>query len=239
MESHERTHSSDPSSRTTLGAHVTDNDIEHYLSRFEEDETGGFWNISTAAGLGLIAVGTAYIFQQLGFWDGVELDLLVAMLPWLAGILVILIGFGFLSHVPRPDGPSSDTSSTIPPDSEPSPRSRSSSSPSSTPHETAHQPSTTVNDLTIGQAAKNFLRAIRNTLREKRLVKSLDKKISGVCGGIATYFGIDPTLVRITFVVVTIFGSGAPILIYLGLVVAMPGPEEPIDRKTRVNVIRN
>ena len=34
-------------------------------------------------------------------------------------------------------------------------------------------------------------------MTEKRLYKSADKKISGVCGGIAEYFGIDPAIVRI------------------------------------------
>lgn len=216
---------------------MTDEDIERYLARFEKDDAVGFWNISTVAGLGLIAVGTAYIFQQLGFWDGVELDMLVAMLPWLAGILIILIGLGILSHEPvrsQKDSPASTPeTSGAPLSAADSPGTRPSTSSS-----TSHQSSTTVNDLSIGQAAKNFLKAIRHTLREKRLVKSTDKKISGVCGGLANYFGIDPTVVRIAFVIVTIFGSGAPVLIYLGLVIAMPGPDKPVDENTSVSITR-
>ena len=40
--------------------------------------------------------------------------------------------------------------------------------------------------------------------KNKRLFKSnVNKQISGVCGGIAEYFGIDPTLVRLAWVLFT------------------------------------
>ena len=42
-----------------------------------------------------------------------------------------------------------------------------------------------------------------------------DAKLAGVCGGIANYFGIDPMIIRLAFVAATIFGVGAPVLIYL------------------------
>ncbi len=42
-------------------------------------------------------------------------------------------------------------------------------------------------------------------------------KIMGVCAGIANYFGIDTTLVRLGFVIATLLGFGSPILIYLAI----------------------
>jgi phage shock protein PspC (stress-responsive transcriptional regulator) len=48
----------------------------------------------------------------------------------------------------------------------------------------------------------------------------LDKtnaKVFGVCAGIGDYFGIDTMLVRIGFVLATLFGIGAPVLIYLAI----------------------
>lgn len=54
-----------------------------------------------------------------------------------------------------------------------------------------------------------------------RLVKSNDKKIFGVCGGLGNYFDIDPTVVRIVFLV-AFFGFGSGLLVYLILAVAMP-----------------
>ena len=58
----------------------------------------------------------------------------------------------------------------------------------------------------------------------KRLTLSVtDKKIAGVCGGIAAYFNIDPTLVRvITVALALLFGGG--LLAYLLAWVIMPKP---------------
>lgn len=42
-------------------------------------------------------------------------------------------------------------------------------------------------------------------------------KLMGVCGGIGNYAGIDATLVRIAFVAATLFGFGAPLLLYLAI----------------------
>ena len=48
---------------------------------------------------------------------------------------------------------------------------------------------------------------------KKKLYKSNDKKICGVCGGIAEYFDIDPTIVRILWVIFTVSG-GAGLFAY-------------------------
>ncbi|MEO6167500.1 MAG: PspC domain-containing protein [Chitinophagales bacterium] len=53
-----------------------------------------------------------------------------------------------------------------------------------------------------------------------RLIKG-EKKLFGVCSGIANYFDIDPTIVRVLFVFgFLVFGSG--LLLYLILAIAMP-----------------
>jgi phage shock protein C len=52
---------------------------------------------------------------------------------------------------------------------------------------------------------------------------STDVWIGGVCGGIAEYFDVDPTLVRIVYVVLSIGSAAFPgILIYLLLWLIMP-----------------
>ncbi len=57
---------------------------------------------------------------------------------------------------------------------------------------------------------------------EKRLYRSRrDRSLAGVCGGIAEYFGWDPTLVRIAWVLLTLLG-GSGILLYLIMWVVMP-----------------
>ena len=59
----------------------------------------------------------------------------------------------------------------------------------------------------------------------KKLTKSKnDRMVSGVLGGIAEYFSIDSTLVRIIFVVALFFGIGSPIFLYILLAILMPEP---------------
>ena len=56
----------------------------------------------------------------------------------------------------------------------------------------------------------------------KRLKKSFsDRKIAGVCGGIAEYFNIDSTIIRVIFIAAFILGMGSPGLIYIILRLAM------------------
>ncbi len=56
-----------------------------------------------------------------------------------------------------------------------------------------------------------------------KLKRSSDKMIAGVCGGIAEWLGWDPTLVRIGYVLLSIFSAAFPgILIYIILWVVMP-----------------
>jgi phage shock protein PspC (stress-responsive transcriptional regulator) len=56
----------------------------------------------------------------------------------------------------------------------------------------------------------------------KRLSRSrIDRRLAGVCGGIARFLGWDPTLVRVLWIVLTLLG-GSGILIYLVLWLAMP-----------------
>ncbi|MDR1087869.1 MAG: PspC domain-containing protein [Coriobacteriales bacterium] len=63
----------------------------------------------------------------------------------------------------------------------------------------------------------------------KRLYRSSDAVFGGVCGGIAEYFGIDPTLVRIIAVALTIVGFGFPALLYVVLMVVL-SPDPGIAR---------
>ncbi|MBU5670177.1 PspC domain-containing protein [Peptoniphilus sp. MSJ-1] len=62
----------------------------------------------------------------------------------------------------------------------------------------------------------------------KKLYRSReDKMLAGVCGGIAEYFNIDSTIVRILFVLISI-GGGFGILAYVALAIIMP--ERPYGR---------
>ncbi|MBE6835312.1 MAG: PspC domain-containing protein [Ruminococcaceae bacterium] len=60
----------------------------------------------------------------------------------------------------------------------------------------------------------------------KKLTKGHDKMLSGVCSGLAEYFGIDTTLVRVGYALLTAFFAGVPgIIAYIILAIVMPDPE--------------
>ena len=56
----------------------------------------------------------------------------------------------------------------------------------------------------------------------KKLYKSRNKVLCGVCGGIAEFFNIDPTIIRLLAVVLIIAGFGTGIVIYIIAAVIMP-----------------
>jgi phage shock protein C len=64
----------------------------------------------------------------------------------------------------------------------------------------------------------------------KRMYRSdHDKKLAGVAGGIGEYMDIDPTILRIIFVVLIIFTGIFPgVLVYLILALVMPKESEVI-----------
>lgn len=60
------------------------------------------------------------------------------------------------------------------------------------------------------------------TMNNKRFYLSqTDKKIAGVCGGLAEYFEVDPLLVRVFFLM-AFFGLGCGLLAYIALWLCAP-----------------
>lgn len=74
-------------------------------------------------------------------------------------------------------------------------------------------------------------------MEDKKIFRSIDDyMIAGVSGGLAKYFKIDSTLVRIIFVLLAI-GGGCGVLVYLILWLVIPkekGVEKEIDRGEKV-----
>jgi phage shock protein C len=63
-------------------------------------------------------------------------------------------------------------------------------------------------------------------MAEKKLTRSANKVLAGVCGGIAEYFEIDPTLVRVAYAALSIFSAGFPgLLLYIIMLIIMPQAE--------------
>lgn len=67
-----------------------------------------------------------------------------------------------------------------------------------------------------------------------RLQRSTTNRVwTGVCGGIAEYFQVDPTLVRAFFVIATILTGGLFVLVYVALIILMPLPGHPAPGEQR------
>ena len=57
----------------------------------------------------------------------------------------------------------------------------------------------------------------------KKLYRSnTDKMLAGVCGGLAQYFGIDSTIIRLIFALLVLFGAGSGIILYIIMALIMP-----------------
>ncbi len=58
----------------------------------------------------------------------------------------------------------------------------------------------------------------------RKLMRSRKHRmVAGICGGVADYFGIDPTIVRVIFALILIFGVFVPpILLYVVLYFIIP-----------------
>ena len=60
-------------------------------------------------------------------------------------------------------------------------------------------------------------------MADKKLTRSTNKMVAGVCAGIAEYFDLDPTLVRVVYAALSLFSAGFPgLLLYIILLIIMP-----------------
>lgn len=64
----------------------------------------------------------------------------------------------------------------------------------------------------------------------RRLTRSNDRRLGGVCGGLADYFDLDPTLVRVAYVALVLLGMPFALVGYFVLWIVMPAadPGAPI-----------
>lgn len=203
---------SDPLSSEMFLEDVTDDDIEAFLEEQEGEKKAGFWNLPTIAGMSIITVGVAYLLQQMGISAIPDVGTLISALPWFAGALIILLGFGVLSW-----------------------------SPNKKKRKVRRRRRTKVADKEV---VTEEVTTEKKT--KKKLTKSAtNKKLAGVCGGLGEYFGVDPTLIRIGFVIATVMGGGFPAIpLYIVLAIIMSSPERKAsptrkEREERIRVVRD
>ena len=59
-------------------------------------------------------------------------------------------------------------------------------------------------------------------MSNRKLTRSNDRMIAGVCAGLAEYFGFDTTLVRVAYALLTVFTAFSGVIVYLILMIVMP-----------------
>ena len=205
-----------------------DHELQSTLHDFLEDdkkENTNIWNFATIAGIAMFFVGIVSMVQLIGLGIGPDLSGLVTYLPLIGGVLVTLVGFGYFVGDRKKEKRAKKKQEK----EREKRRSRSYDfdSKESKEDHTLH------NDL--GSKGKGRNRSRERSAfdryafkKSKKLYKSRSsKKISGVCGGLAEYFGISATVVRLLFVVTFFAGSGTSFLLYLALAFALD--KEPVE----------
>ena len=79
----------------------------------------------------------------------------------------------------------------------------------------------------IAESAISSGLLLRSSRKDARMAQSLrrsttNRTIAGVCGGIAEFFGIDPTVCRVVYVLLCVMGWRAGLIAYLVLWVVIP-----------------
>lgn len=191
---------------------LSDAELEALLFRDEEASPSGLWNLPTLTGLSLVGVGVAYILQQFDLWAG-DLTMLVASLPIIAGVFIVLLGMGVLSWRPSKRKKKRRRKAA------------------------KRRVADAFSSLT-GSAAGTEADGEQAKTKTKRLRKSKrNKKLMGVCGGLGEYLNLDPTFVRIAFIIGLIATEGAFFVGYFVLAYALP-KAETLSEEERLRIIR-
>lgn len=199
------------------------NTMQDFLKQ-EKESDNNIWNFATITGIAMVFVGMLFLVQMLGLGIGANFSGLIEIMPYVGGVLVTLVGFGFLVGDRKKKKQ----------------KTKNSSSESKDFNFDYHfgdikgsEDYTINNDLGSREKTKSKDSGFDSFAftQSKKLYKSrTDKKISGVCGGLARYFGISSTVIRFLFFFALIAGWGAPFLIYFALAIILDKePPELMD----------
>lgn len=209
-----------------------DHELRTTMQEFLEEEkkaNTNIWNFATIAGIAMFFVGMFFLIQSIGLSIGPDLSGIVEVMPLIGGILVTLVGFGFLVGDRK---------------KEKNEKKKKQKQKSSTRFDFDFDEDADMdeefslnNDLNRSSSKKRKSSAASSkfdsfALRQsKKLYKSrTNKKWAGVCGGLAKYFGISATVVRLLFVITFFAGSGTSLLVYIALAIALDKePPELMD----------
>jgi len=203
--------------------------MQDFLKEEPKEDGKGVWNFSTFAGLGMLFIALTFLLQLIALPMGEGLagftQDAIGGLPIIGGILVTLVGFGFLVGDRKKERKAKKESRKK------RRQQKKKNIYSDDIHGSEEHTSSLNNSFdssSKSSSSTNYSYDNFGYSHAKRLMKSrTNKKIAGVCGGLAKYFGLSSTVVRFIFGAVFIMGWGTSLLIYIGLALAMP--KEPIE----------
>lgn len=203
-----------------------DHELQSTMQEFLKDEpkeNTNIWNFATIAGIATFFVGMVYIIRSI-FLDSGEMAGVIELMSIVSGILVAFVGFGFFVGDRKKKR------------REKKRRKQQKAAVSDFDLGDEEYEDFTLNKH-IGAKKSEKRRAAAHGFdayalgKSKKLYKSrTDKKWAGVCGGLARYFGISSTVIRLLFVITFFAGSGTSLLIYIALAFALDKePPEMMD----------
>ncbi|WP_212747544.1 PspC domain-containing protein [Fodinibius saliphilus] len=208
--------------------HELRNTMQEFLKEEKKANTN-IWNFSTIAGIAMFFVGVVFILNML-IGIGPNLSGLMEAMPLIGAVLVTLVGFGFLvgdrKKEKRTKNKKNRSSDTYDFDYDFGDSSN-------------EEDFTLNNNLGVDSKKKSNSKSSSGAFdfdsyafsESKKLYKSrTDKKISGVCGGLAKYFGISSTVIRLLFFITLFAAGGTSLFVYIALALALDKePPEMMD----------
>lgn len=210
--------------------HELRNTMREFLQEEQKANTN-IWNFATIAGIAMFFVAMIFLIQTIGLAIGPDLSGMMEVMPLIGGALVTLVGFGFLVGDRKKQKEEEK---------------KSQQKKRKYDFEFDYDPDADVdydssfgldNDLDSRSKGRSASSAKSRNLdsfalrQSKKLYKSRsDRKWAGVCGGLAKYFGISSTVIRLLFIITFFAGSGTSLLVYLALAIALDKePPELMD----------
>ncbi len=200
---------------------ITDQELHTTLHEFLEEKEKkpkkSIWNISTITGLVLVFISAAFIghtigTEVLGFSSFPLMNTLLKVTPYIGGALLFMIILTMFK------------------------KSKSEKVNEKIEQEKVKETYDKLDEFLYkdssykskkGQKSGKKYSSFDVTEVHKLMRSRTDKKISGVCGGLAKYLGISSTIIRIIFVAALFLGYGSFILVYLAMAIVMP--KEPVS----------
>jgi phage shock protein C len=197
-----------------IAVNIRDQELQQTLYDFmvedkEAPKQSILLNVANAVGIGMITAGTLYLLQYLGVPFIPDMSKFMGALPVLGGLFISLLGFGFFTYERNLRKAEKARRKSAP---------QAQVDPFATPLKTSASKTGSSSASGLGSPTTESW-ALK---QRKRLYKSItDKKLFGVCAGLAKYLGVDATVIRFVFVLSAFLTSGSAVVVYLALAIAL------------------